>query len=529
MPTSQSMNSKIKDLHVPCDACGSSDARCNYEDGHGYCYSCSTYFPSDNKLTDYTYEYLSYRGIEKSTFKKYGAMTKIDSEGKPVSIGYPHRDGTAKVRTLNEKGFYYEKNGKESVSPGCFGVDKFTAGSHKYVTITEGYEDALSLHQTIRSPVVSVKSAGSALADCAHDRAYLNSFERIYLAFDADQPGRDAARAVSKLFDYAKVYDCKFPGGNRKDANDFVRNGEADELRNIWNNSKKYLPDTIVSSFSDFEKIIQEKPKSGISYGIPTLDYMTYGIRTGESILITAQEGVGKTEVMHKIEHSILTETNDAVGAIFLEEPKRRHLQALAGIHLQRPVHLPDCGVKDAEVFAAVQSVVKHDDRLHVYSHFGSDDPDVILDTIRFLVSARACRYILLDHITMVVSGLGGDNERRALDYLSTRLEMMVKELDFALILVSHVNDDGLTRGSRNISKIADIRIDLKRDVTNTDPIIRRTTNLLISKNRFCGRTGPAGQLLFDPCTYTLTEDMGYGPKENIHANDNSRLDEMAA
>jgi hypothetical protein len=125
----------------------------------------------------------------------------------------------------------------------------------------------------------------------------------------------------------------------------------------------------------------------------------------------------------------------------------------------------------------------------------------------------------------MVVSGLGGDNERRALDYLSTRLEMLVKELDFALVVVSHVNDDGLTRGSRNISKIADIRIDLTRDIKSSDPIIRRTTNLMIAKNRFCGRTGPAGQLLFDPATYTLNEDTGYG----IAANDNRRIEEMAA
>ena len=86
---------------------------------------------------------------------------------------------------------------------------------------------------------------------------------------------------------------------------------------------------------------------------------------------------------------------------------------------------------------------------------------------------------------------------------------MMVKELDFALIVVSHVNDEGLTRGSRNISKIADIRIDLKRDVTSSDPVVRRTTHLTISKNRFCGRTGPAGELLFDPQTYTLEEYLG--------------------
>src|SRR3569833_1821205 len=84
---------------------------------------------------------------------------------------------------------------------------------------------------------------------------------------------------------------------------------------------------------------------------------------------------------------------------------------------------------------------------------------------------------------SFVVSGLGGKDERTSLDYLSTRLEMMVKELDFALIVVSHVNDDGLTRGSRNISKIADIRVDLYRDVTSADPVVRRTTRLVVSKN----------------------------------------------
>jgi len=32
--------------HGPCDSCGSSDALGVYDDGHSYCYSCSTYQPS---------------------------------------------------------------------------------------------------------------------------------------------------------------------------------------------------------------------------------------------------------------------------------------------------------------------------------------------------------------------------------------------------------------------------------------------------------------------------------------------------
>lgn len=502
-----------------------------FDDEHKHCFACGYHITGKNTLNgsvidnECTFEYLPHRGIDGSIFRKYAAKTKIGPDGKPLEVQYPERNGSFHIRVLDPESKVKTYH-KGEYKAGCFGIDKFVPGSHRHIVITEGYEDALSLQMVLHCPVVSVHSSSSAVADCSADRPALNSYDRIYLAFDGDEPGREAAAAVAKLFDYSKLYELKFPGGNRKDANDFVQSGEADQLRNLFDNAKKFLPTNIESELRVFKNILFEAPKVGVSYGIPTLDYMTYGIRTGESVLVTAQEGVGKTEVMHKIMYSILKEhPNDAVAGIFLEEPKKRLLQALAGIHLSRPVHLPDCGTTDSQIYDAVQALVKQDDRLHIYSHFGSDDPEHILDTIRFLVSARGCRYVFLDHITMVVSGLGGDNERRALDYLSTRLEMLVKELDFALIVVSHVNDDGLTRGSRNISKIADIRIDLTRDIKSSDPIIRRTTNLMIAKNRFCGRTGPAGQLLFDPATYTLNEDTGYG----IAANDNRRIEEMAA
>jgi twinkle protein len=499
--------STITEYHVECPDCGSSDALCKYSDGHSYCFSCLKYTAAPQEEEVFSYEYLPYRGVSKEVMAFYDVKTKINSVGKPTSMGFPYPNGSYKIRTLDKKGFYTQG---EITKAGLFGRNKFAASSHKTVTITEGELDALSLYQVTRSPVVSVHSSSSAQLDVGMDRSWVNSFERIVIAFDGDEAGRDAAAKVAKLFDYNKVFMVRFPGGTRKDANDYARVAERDELATLWNNAKKFLPDTIVSSFPEFEKIIREKPQAGIPYPFPTLNFMTYGIRTGESVLITAQEGVGKTEVMHAIEHRLLQETDVPIGAIFLEEPKRRHLQAIAGVHIKRPIHLPDSGVTDTETIQAIQDVVRLDERLHIYSHFGSDDPEVILDTIRFLVSARGCRYILLDHITMVVSGLGGKDERISLDYLSTRLEMMVKELDFALIIVSHVNDEGLTRGSRNISKIADIRIDLFREITHPDPIVRRVTRMVVSKNRFCGRTGPAGELLFDPTTYTLEEDLGY-------------------
>lgn len=496
---------EILEQHIPCPSCPSSDAYCVYGDGHGHCFSCGYHLngKKEFELSDFSYQYIPWRGIDEQTLRFYEVKTKCGGDGKPVEVGFKYPNDSYKIRSFAEKDF---RSVGDIHKAGLFGRNKFAAGSNKTVTITEGELDALSLYQVLRSPVVSVRSSSSAKLDCTLDRSWLNSFERIYLAFDGDGPGKDAATGVAKLFDFNKVYNVKFPGGLRKDANDYVRAGEVDELRTIWNNSKKYLPETVVSDLDSFSKILSAEPVTGVSWPWPTLDFMTYGIRPGETVLITAQEGVGKTEVCHALEYEFLTKTSDAVGAIYIEEPKKRHLQAMAGLHLRTPVHLPDSGVDNARIFAALQEVVGTDDRLHLYSHFGSDDPDVILDTIRFLVSARACRYIILDHITMVVSGIGGESATKALDYLSTRLEMMVKELDFALILVSHVNDDGLTRGSRNISKIADIRVDLHRDLTATDSVVRATTHVSVSKNRFSGRTGPAGDLLFNPVTYTLSE-----------------------
>jgi twinkle protein len=455
----------------------------------------------------FTYEYIPHRGLTKETLKFYDIKTKVDVDGKPVSVGFRYPNSSYKVRNLDAKDFRWEGDSH----PGLFGRNLFTAGSSEDVVITEGEYDAASLYQVLRTvPVVSVRSASSAVADVSNDRSWLASFRTIYLAFDADAAGRDALRSVAKLFDYNKVRVLDFD--RRKDANEYLQADEASELRAIFKNARRYLPETIISSFSDFKKVLSETPKVGLAYPFPKLNELTYGIRRGESVLITAQEGVGKTEIMHSILHRTLKETDDAVGAIFLEEPKGHLLRSLAGLELRKPTHLPESGVSEEEALRAVTSLCKEDERLHIYSHFGSDDPDVLLDTIRFMVVARKVVYVFLDHISMVVSGLAGEDERRALDYIATRLEMMVKELNFALIFVSHVNDNGQTRGSRYIGKIADIRVILSRDLMSPDERIRNILGVAVGKNRFCGKTGYAGEYLFDPYTRQWT---------GVSANDN--------
>jgi twinkle protein len=441
----------------------------------------------------------------------YDIKTKIDTGGKPVSLGFPYPTSEIKVRKLDEKDYYTVGTSAHSL----FGLDKFTSGTYRTITITEGELDAASIHEVVGGPVVSVHSASSAARDVGACRSELNRYEKIVLAFDGDSPGRVAAAEVARQFDPNKVFEIRFDA-RRKDANDFLQHGEQSELKRLWWNARPYIPASIVNSFEDFKEILKGQNKYGVPYPFPTLNSMTYGIRPGETVLITAQEGVGKTEIMHAIEYQLLRETDDNVAAIYLEEPKRRHLQALAGIHLQKPAHLPDSGCDDAEIYRATTEVVARDNRLFLYSHFGSTDPDTLLDTIRFLAAARECKFVLLDHVSMVISGGSENDERRALDQFTTRLEMMVKELNFSLIMVSHVNDFNQTRGSRWISKVADVRIHATRDLDSGSNII----NLMVKdKNREVGITGPAGSYAFNPQTRRYTEV----------ANDNGRPSDRQA
>ena len=479
----------------------------SYSDGHFYCFAGHGLIDNNNQeinLSDnrYTYQYLADRGISQETMSFYGAETKVDGSGKPVGIGFPYGSYTV-VRSLPDKAY---KTVGDGSAPALFGQDKFNAGSSRSITITEGAYDALSIYESLgrKYPSVSVRSASTARSDCVRSYNYLNSFENIYICFDNDGPGLEATREVSQLFDVNKVYIVKLD--KYKDANEALQS-DPRELSRIWWNAKKYQPKGVVSSFGDIEEILKrEDNQASATYPFSTLQTMSYGIRFGELVLLTALEKIGKTEVLRAIEYHLLKTTAENIGIIHLEEQEKRSVQGLVGYALGIPAHLPDSGLSVDDQIKAYRTLVGKDSRLHFYSHFGSDDPDDILGLVRYLAAVAKCKFIFLDHLTMLVTGIEGDDERRKLDYISTKLARLTRELNFTLFLVSHVNDEGQTRGSRMPSKLCDLEVYLSRDKEHPEPLVRNKTNLMVRNNRFGGLTGPAGSLTFDPKTFRLAE-----------------------
>lgn len=503
------MEQKPLKAHQPCPCGMSFGGWTEYED-HNYCFSCGKW---EKTIIDYreeeisTFQYVPWRGISRETMELYNVKAKVSGDI-PVELHFPFANGRTQVRSMLDKKFTTigELKGTNGF---VFGIDRFSPGMAQAVTITEGPLDALSVSEMFdrKYPVFAVTNSAAARGDVSRDFDRINSFDKIYLCFDNDEPGQKALNAVASLFDFNKVYHVKLT--EFKDANDYLQAGKKKEFISTWWASKRFLPEGVISTFSEIDDIIdKDEKKESVPYPFPKLTEQTYGIRTGELILLKAQEGIGKTEIIRAIEYHLLKTTDANIGILHLEEDKARSLKGLAGYELKQPVHLPDTQASKSDIKKALREVLGRDERVHIYTHFGSDDPDVILNTIRFMAGPCGCKYIFLDHITMVVTGLLGEDERKALDYISTRLAMMVKELDFCLFLVSHVNDDGQTRGSRNIGKVAHLTISLDRNILSDIPDIRNTTVLTVEKNRFASKTGPSSRLKFDESTYLITEEV---------------------
>ena len=155
---------------------------------------------------------------------------------------------------------------------------------------------------------------------------------------------------------------------------------------------------------------------------------------------------------------------------------------------------------------------------LYCFDGFGSFDPDVIYNRIEYLASGLECRVIFLDHLSILLSGLDGD-ERRMIDTTMTKLRSLVERTGISLFLVSHLrrssndrtsHEEGgrvnlsSLRGSHSIAQISDTVIALERD--QQADAQRGTTTVRVLKNRYSGETGVACNISYDLSTCRFTE-----------------------
>jgi twinkle protein len=455
------------------------------------------------------------RGLSVATMKSYGVVIKNGQVVYPYyNVLEPTSPVAAKVRYPDKR---FQTSGDWSIG-GLFGQQLYPKGG-KYVTLTEGEYDALAAFQMMGSkyPVVSIRNgAGSALKDCKANYEWLDSFETIVICFDADEQGLKAADEVGKLFG-GKAKIVKHVKGY-KDACEYLADNKGALFSDVFWRAEKYVPAGIINGASLWDEVNTPIEEAEVVYPFKGINALTYGIRPAELVTVAAGSGLGKSQFVREVVLAVLQQSTHNIGLLCLEEGRRNTGLSFMSLAANKQLHKPTTKSTEEER-KAVFDLTLGTGRLYLFDHFGSADIDEIVSNVRYMAKGLDCRYIFLDHVSIVVSAQSNLDERKALDEIMTKLRMLVQETGISLFVVSHLrrpeskgHEEGAAtslsqlRGSASIAQLSDIVLGLERDGQADDMITRNTTTVRVLKNRFSGETGRCADLLYDKDTGRMAE-----------------------
>lgn len=524
-----------------CPKCGSKRSLAvDTETGWGFCHrnGCKTkpeptfdFNTQDAHMSDLipqdaiNYGDLTSRGISITTCRRYryGAATY---NGQSVQVAqFADAAGIVRAQKLRLQGKKFVwLNGEESDGvKGLFGRTLFDDGQRKNNTlrsrlvITEGELDALACSEALGNwPVVSVPDgASSAVKWVKKDLEWVETFDEVVLAFDGDDAGRDATTAVTGLITPGKVRIVNWPAGV-KDACDMLSGHGSMGLKKLLWDAAAFAPEWVVDGSSILDEIFDGGLEQGFPWPWDGIDHAFQGIRPKQMTLIAAGTSSGKSLFCRHIALHC-AEQGRKVGYIALEESPRQSALGVYGIALKRHLQLED-DLPEEEIRELHDRI---GDKLVFTKHWGSvSEDDSLVKKLRYCIKALDCGVLVLDHVSMAVSGMDASaDERRTLDKLMTDLRGLVEETGVHLFIVSHLrrakdgsHEEGKNvstadlRGSHSLGQIPDNIVALERNQQADDPNERNKTRVRVLKNRDLGRLGVCMGLAFNPANHCLAE-----------------------
>jgi twinkle protein len=403
----------------------------------------------------------------------------------------------------------------EPARAGLYGQHLWPSTGRK-VVVTEGEIDALSMAQVqgLKWPVVSVPNGAKGAAKSIGKAVeWLEGYQEVVFMFDNDEPGKAAAVECAELLTPGKARIAVLP---LKDANEMLVAGRVEELASAMWNARVYRPDGIVAGSDTWSLVLADDTHNSIPYPWLDLNEKTRGMRLGEIVTVCAGTGVGKSTAVREWAYH-LVKTGELVGYVALEESVKRTAQGFMSIEMNRPLHLDRVGITEEQLKVAFDATLGLD-RIFLYDHWGSIESEHLIRKIKQMVRGCGVQWIVLDHISIVVSGMESSNERKDLDIIMTKLRKLAEELNVGIFLVCHLRrKDGAKgheqgaevslsdlRGTQGIAQLSDIVVALERDQQAEEDANKAKIRVL--KNRFTGETGLAGAVQYNKETGRLTE-----------------------
>lgn len=390
-----------------------------YDDGSNFCFRCYKPISSESHKVIYPQDFcygvhknLTERKITHDICEWFDYSVGINKEGKRYEVAnYKDSLGDVKMQSvrLANKQFFYTLDTKSQL---LFGSWRYQPNEKLMIVVTEGEIDAMSVAQVQgkQYPVVSVpRGAGNAKRAILANEQYLLGFKHIVLMLDNDEAGHKATSEICSILPPHKLRIARLP---LKDANDMLKAGRVQELKDaIWN-AKQYQPDFILR----IDKLIDEyKEPEQTLWPWLGLNELLGGVEMGTHYMIGSGSGCGKTTFITQTLKKLIQQDNK-VHVIQIEGQDLDIAQSLIGEDIDRETA----------------------NRLVTF-HNGQEgyDADLVISRIRYVAKYLGVKYILLDNITGLY--ILNNMDVGKISKLVCDLQLLCKELGITIFSVCHL------------------------------------------------------------------------------------------
>lgn len=448
-----------------CAANGRDTAKDNlavYADGK-FCQSCGYVEKTPAKKEEVytsliagTVKGLTDRGLSQQTCEKYnirttlytGQLNGVSVENEPVRI-YPYYESGKVVKQKLKSALDKKKQSQRGVTKikALFGQNLFNPSNKIPITITEGEEDAAAIWQMTGLPAVSIPNgAGNAAKDLAPHLEWLSGFREVLLAFDNDEPGRQAFNDCVGLFEPGLAKKVNFP---LKDANDMLKANRIEEVKKCMWNAEVIKPDTLVFIEDILDQVLEE-PKWGSPFPWPSMTKCTYGLRRGELYMIAGASSIGKTEVVRELISQHI-DNDQRVGYFTFEQKPFQTAQRLIGASLNQRIHLPGCEAwKQLEIIREKAKILEGNKVAFYDVSSGPASMEKVLINIRFLAKAYGMHFFIVDNLKALSARPFIDGKRVAMhEYASIcmgEFSAICKELGINIVVLNHLSENKIAK-----------------------------------------------------------------------------------
>lgn len=421
------------------------------------------------------------RGIRKETLERFGVKVAVSqTDGKtPEAIYFPSYNQKGKVTGYSkqdltkskEEKYHWSVVGSVTIGNKLFGQNVAESQNRKRnnLTITEGQWDMLSVWQAGVDSVKNTKYEGieplvvsipmgtaNAVEAILHNETYVQSHDALTIFFDDDHctpaelakkimKGHEAREAVANaLVGSGMSLFTVTPEEGFKDASDYMQAGRSDDLAKLVQFGRRpYSSEKIVKAADlDLDFLLEPRPEGIYVNSFPRLMDKLHGFRTRELVLLTSPSGVGKSTVC-SIFASAFMDAGEKLGMIYLEETNKETIQRLIASKLKvnylefknNPLE-----VASRERIEAAYKEIADNDQLVMLGHFGSLPISELMAKIKHMHLVEGCKFIVLDHLSLVISGSAVKDERKELDMVMTELAAFCAANEVCIIAVSHIN-----------------------------------------------------------------------------------------